>query len=285
MGISDIASELVNGNLDEAAEKLKEPSIWVAIVIAIGVLVVVLLVIRQFGKKAKEKFNAGQQATVAQVILNTIRLFVVIVFVITLMNILGINVSGVSAFIGIIVIVIGLAIQDFLKDIIMGIHILTDKFFDVGDTVLYDGIEGTVEEFTLTSTKIKALADGSDYSVANRNVEKIQKLSNVINIRLLIALEEEVENVEKVLKAACPKITAVDGIESAKFLGFDGYASSGSNYLVQVCLENASDRLPLRRAALRVLNIELRENGIEIPYEHVVITKKAADKSLNIPSA
>ena len=274
MNITDIASNLVNGNIEGAAEKLKDPTVWVAIAIAVGVLTVIMLVIRKFSKKAKETFNSGKQATVSQVILNTIRIFVIVIFVIALMNILGINVSGVSAFIGIIVFVIGLAIQDFLKDIIMGIHILSDKFFDVGDIVSYDEIEGVVEEFTLTSTKIKALVDGSVYSVANRNIEKIKKLTTVINLKLLIGLEEKVEVVEEVLKAASEKITALDGVESAKYLGFDGYASSGCNYIVCVRMENAAERLKIKRAALRVINIELRDNNVEVPYEHVVITKK-----------
>ena len=274
MNITDIASNLVNGNIEGAADKLKDPTVWVAIAIAVGVLTVIMLVIRKFSKKAKETFNSGKQATVSQVILNTIRLFVIVIFVIALMNILGINVSGVSAFIGIIVFVIGLAIQDFLKDIVMGIHILSDKFFDVGDIVLYDEIEGIVEEFTLTSTKIRTLVDGSVYSVANRNIEKIKKLSSLINLKLLVGLEEKVEIVEEVLKAACIKIAALDGIESAKYLGFDGYASSGCNYIVCVRMKNAADRLNIKRAAMRVINIELRDNNIEVPYEHVVISKK-----------
>ena len=132
MGISDIASELVSGSFENAAEKLKNPAVWGAILIAVAILIVVMLIIRHFGKQAKDKFSSGQQATVVQVLMNLIRLFVIIVFVIALMNILGINVSAVSAFLAIIAVVIGLAIQDFLKDIIMGIHILAEKFFDVG---------------------------------------------------------------------------------------------------------------------------------------------------------
>ena len=254
MNITDIASNLVNGNIEGAADKLKDPTVWVAIAIAVGLLTVIMLVIRRFSRKAKEKFYSGKQATVSQVILNTIRLFVIVIFVIALMNILGINVSGVSAFIG--------------------IHILSDKFFDVGDIVLYDEIEGIVEEFTLTSTKIRTLVDGSVYSVANRNIEKIKKLSSLINLKLLVGLEEKVEIVEEVLNAACIKIAALDGIENAKYLGFDGYASSGCNYIVCVRMKNAADRLNIKRAAMRVINIELRDNNIEVPYEHVVISKK-----------
>ena len=51
---------------------------------------------------------------------------------------------GRGAGLGILGVIFGLAIQDWLKDIIRGSSILSDNYFAVGDVVKYKDIEGKV---------------------------------------------------------------------------------------------------------------------------------------------
>ena len=54
------------------------------------------------------------------------------------------NVSSLLAGVGILSVIIGLAVQDALKDIIRGFSILSDEYFNIGDIILYKEITGKV---------------------------------------------------------------------------------------------------------------------------------------------
>ena len=48
------------------------------------------------------------------------------------LQLLGFNVSSVIAGVGIVSAIVGLSLQDALKDIIMGFNIIIDSYFSVG---------------------------------------------------------------------------------------------------------------------------------------------------------
>ena len=51
--------------------------------------------------------------------------------------------------------IVGLALQDFAKDIIAGITIIVENQYAVGDTVTINGFKGEVIAVGLKTTKIK----------------------------------------------------------------------------------------------------------------------------------
>ena len=95
---------------------------------------------------------------------------IIVITVLLILQINGINVSSLLAGVGIMGAVIGLAIQDWLKDIIRGTSILSDNYFSVGDIIRYNGIEGKVVVIGLKTTKIQELKTGYIKSIANRKI-------------------------------------------------------------------------------------------------------------------
>ena len=75
-----------------------------------------------------------------------------ILFIILQIN--GVNVSSIIAGVGVVSVIIGLALQDALKDIIMGVNVLVDDYFSLGDIVKLDDIEGKVVEIGIKNIKI-----------------------------------------------------------------------------------------------------------------------------------
>ena len=80
-----------------------------------------------------------------RVALNVLRYLLLLVTILLILQINGINVTSLVAGLGIVSAVVGLALQDILKDVIMGLHILSGRFFSVGDAVRYGIMEGIVE--------------------------------------------------------------------------------------------------------------------------------------------
>ena len=72
---------------------------------------------------------------------------------------MGYDLSGLITGLGIGSVVLTLAAQDMIKSLLGGFFIFTDKPFKVGDFIKFSTYEGTVEDITFRSTKIRTLSN------------------------------------------------------------------------------------------------------------------------------
>lgn len=93
------------------------------------------------------------------VLTNLLRFIVFCVCIVAALGILGVNVGGVIAGLGIGGIVVALAAKDSVENIFGSVTILFDMPFALGDWVVIDKIEGVVEEINLRSTRIRTFED------------------------------------------------------------------------------------------------------------------------------
>ena len=71
----------------------------------------------------------------------------------------GYNISGFVAGLGLGGLAFSLAAQDALANLFGGIVIITEKPFTIGDWIMTPSVEGTVEDITFRSTKVRTFAD------------------------------------------------------------------------------------------------------------------------------
>jgi len=71
---------------------------------------------------------------------------------------LGVNVTGLVAGLGISGIAVALAVQNILGDLFSSISIILDKPFEIGDFVVVDQYQGSVEYIGWKSTRIRSLS-------------------------------------------------------------------------------------------------------------------------------
>ncbi|UNC93867.1 mechanosensitive ion channel family protein [Candidatus Contubernalis alkalaceticus] len=83
----------------------------------------------------------------------------------------GYDVTGIIAGLGLGGLAFALAAQDTAANIFGGIVIITDKPFDIGDWILSPSVEGTVEDISFRSTRIRTFAN-SLVSVPNSTLAK-----------------------------------------------------------------------------------------------------------------
>ena len=107
-----------------------------------------------------------------------------IVVVLMLLQVNGVNVSSMLAGVGIISAIVGLSIQDALKDIIRGFTIVSDEYFKVGDIIKYKEITGKVSMIGIRSTKMYDIKTGNEITIANRNIEQVEKISKELYVRI-----------------------------------------------------------------------------------------------------
>ena len=224
-------------------------------------------------KNAFKLSTSKKRKTYLKLVKNIIRYIFTIVTILILLQINGIDVSSILTGVGIIGVIFGLAIQDWLKDIIRGSSILSDNYFSIGDIVKYKDIEGKVLVIGLKTTKIQDLKTSNILSIANRNIEEIEVVSNLIYINIPMPYEISLEKAEKTIKDIKETIIKNDNVENCRYIGVNELAASSINYLIEVTC-NPLYKLQTRRDALRSILEEMAKNNISVPYTQIDIHEK-----------
>ena len=116
----------------------------------------------------------------------------------------GYNLNGVVAGLGISTAFISLSLQDFLKSIISGATIITEKPFKIGDIIEGDSYSGVVENITLRTIKIRT-DDNSVINVPNLKIttECVTNISEIdnrrFNLPIYISYGIKIEKVRRVM--------------------------------------------------------------------------------------
>lgn len=225
-------------------------------------------------KRANTKMFAGKRGkTYARLMRNILRYVFIIVTVLILLKVNGIDVSSALAGVGIISVIFGLAIQDWLKDIIRGTSIISDSYFSVGDVIKYKETEGKVLMIGLKSTKIEDLKTGNIKTIANRNIEEVDVVSNLVFIDVPMSYELELEKAEEIIAKIVEEIKKNQNVTNCTYIGVHGLEASFINYYLKVeC--NQLYKLQVRRDCLRTALDVMSKNGVEVPYTQIDIHNK-----------
>lgn len=214
----------------------------------------------------KPGINKGEKGTAIQVIYGLIRLVLVAGCIFSVLQINGIDVSSMLAGVGLVSAFIGLAAQDFLKDIVMGTRMLTDRFFEVGDVVQYGSFEGVVTSFDIRCTKIRSLSDGRILTVCNRNISEIAAYPKEVGavVTVMLPLAEDPDKIEKAYIKAIAEIKEKPDVNSVSYLGLTSLTGKMGNYSLLI-KTSPEKRASCRANALPVLVQELRKAAL-LPY-------------------
>ena len=264
----------------EIKELLDNPWIDKGIKVAITIIIsfiiysIVASIIKKYSKSNRFESLAGKRTTTYMRLARSITryLFILITFLIIL-QILEINITSIIAGVGLLGAVFGLALQDFIKDIIRGTSILSDDYFKVGDIVKYKDIEGKVLILGLKTTKIKDIKTGNTVSIANRNIDEIEVVSNLIYINVPMPYEVKVDKAEKAIDTIINKIKNIEHVEECNYKSINELADSSILYLLEI-KTNAEYKRQVRRDSLKQILLGLEEHNIEVPYNQLDIHQK-----------
>ena len=245
-------------------------------VLIIIISIIIYNFVIQFIEKNIEKnkvLNSKKTKTYIRLIKSINRYIFIIIVLILLLKLYGINISSMLAGIGIISIIIGLAIQDFLKDIIRGISILSDNYFSVSDVVKYKDIIGKVLVIGLKTTKIQELSTNNIYSIANRNIEEITVLSKLLYVNIPLPYELKLIEQHKIVEDIVNIIKKDSLIENCENVGITELSDSKIEYQLRITV-NQVDRLQARRNTLEHILEGLEKNSVAVPYNQIDIHQK-----------
>ena len=127
-------------------------------------------------KKMKEKTSQNVEDSMFDFVLKIIRAIIYIIAGFIVITLLGFNLNGLVAGLGIGGVIVTLAAQDTAKNLFGGLVIFLDKPFIVGDWIQMDKYEGTVEDITFRSTRVRTF-ENSVVNIPNSIISN----SSIIN--------------------------------------------------------------------------------------------------------
>lgn len=230
-------------------------------------------VIKKMLIKDSKSLEDKRRNTIISLIENIIKYIFIIFALLVILGAFGFDVSGIVAGLGVAGVVGGLALQDALKDIIMGINIIMDNYFVVGDLVTFNDFTGEVIEFGLKNTKIKNV-DGVVLVVANREIAQIKNLSqksSTIVLKIPVAYEEKEIKVQKALERVLDEVSTWDDVNGrGEYLGIDSLMDSSVTYMINTKC-NSGSQFVIKRKMLSLIKQEFDRANIKIPYTQIEV--------------
>ena len=259
-------------NISEFIDKLIQTkylnSILVIIISYIVYKTIVYLVL-----KGSKNLTSNRGKTYLKMIKSIFRYLILLFTVIVLLQINGVNVSSMLTGVGILSVIIGFAVQDVLKDMIKGFDIISDKYFQVGDVIKYKEIEGKVLAIGLKTTKVEDVRSFNVISIANRNIEQVEVVSNSIDVFVPVPYEVRLEDAEKAMNDIIAKIKQMEEVDDCTYKGVSELADSSIKYQINTRC-NPLLKVQMRRDILRCVLLGLRENNIQVPYNQIDVHTK-----------
>ena len=190
---------------------------------------------------------------------------ILIVVVLTVLQLLGINVGSMLAGVGIASIIIGFALQDAMKDIFRGLEIVADDYYDIGDVIKYDDNVGQVTSINLRTTKIQDINTMNIVSIANRNIDKVEVVTGYIYLSAPFPLRIKPKAATTIMKEIVKKIESLPNVTSVINQGITAVTNSSLNYQLQITCD-PMNQLQARRDCLGVIVDVFAANRILLPY-------------------
>jgi moderate conductance mechanosensitive channel len=163
----------------------KLPHILMVVLIAVILTRLVAVstnrVIRVADRKSANPGRQSQVKTFASILRTTLNSILWGLTALQVLTVMGVNLGPLLASAGIAGVAIGLAAQTIVKDVLNGMLIILEDWFNVGDTVRLTGMTGIVEAMSLRRTELRD-GDGTLYIVPNSQITTVANLSRDFSV-------------------------------------------------------------------------------------------------------
>jgi small-conductance mechanosensitive channel len=185
---------------------------------------------------------------------------------------LNINLAAIFGAAGLIGLVIGVASQTSIGNIVSGFFLVSEKSFEIGDVIRIGDKTGTVFSIDLLSIKIRTF-DNLLIRIPNQTVISTE-LTNItrfpirrMDIDVSVAYKEDLGKVKSVLeKVAKSNPLCLD--EPEPLIIFKHFGASGIDVTLGIWFER-TNFLKVKNSVFQEIKMAFNAEGIEIPFPHI----------------
>lgn len=224
---------------------------------------------------------AGRRVEAPRVLIDLTGVGVAVVAVLSVMQfVYGMQVPGLLAGSGVAALVLGLGMQDQLKNMFAGLALHFEKPFKTGDWLLIDGVHAKVIEISWRSTRMvttdEVQIEMDNSRLLNQTIYNFEQPTTDHAVRATIGLHYDVPPAQamEVLRAAAASVPGVVR-ERPPVLYLKEFADSAIIYEIKVWIRD--------HAQMNVVLSDVRSHcwyaakraGMEIPYPQMVLHRAA----------
>lgn len=224
--------------------------------------------------------DKGMRFTLDRIIHYSIMIIAIMVSLTTV----GINLSALTVFAGIISVGIGFGLQNITSNFISGIILLFERPIKVGDRVVIEDITGDVEKINMRATVIKTVLN--EHIIVPNSYFLQEKVINRsfgdpktrIVIPIGVAYGSDVEKVRDLLLEAVTEEHHASPsllITPVPFVNFAGFGDSALNFELLVWIEDPNQLVLIKSNLNFRINRIFTENNINIPYPQMDLHLKS----------
>ncbi len=226
-------------------------------------------------KKLRASLNKKMDDTVFEFVLKIARILIYVIAIFLILTILEIDLTGLIAGLGLGGVIITLAAQDTAKNLFGGAVIFIDKPFVVGDWIAMDNYEGTIEDITFRTTRIRtfenALVNIPNAIIADASVTNWSKMEKRrYKTNLCLELDTPLEKLE-LLKVRIEKMLREreSVYDDSIIVRFDKITDNGINILIYTYTNSVDYTSYLKEVEdinVKIMKI-LNEEHIDLAYD------------------
>jgi len=214
--------------------------------------------------------------TLGSVMRHTANVLVVVFFLLTMLNEIGVNIAPLLAGASIVGVALGFGAQTLVKDTLSGFFLLLENQFGVGDIINIDGVNiGTVERMTLRITVLRD-AEGRAHYIPNGSVTRVIVLSKEYARALVdveFGFEQDVDQMMSMLQEIGMELyrdmpdTVLEPLETK---GVDAINHSG--YVIRTLTKTArACQWDVARELRRRILLRFQVEGVKAPVPQSVV--------------
>lgn len=211
-------------------------SAFLASVVVICLTIILLTVIKKYliKKVAYTTKSEQHQNTFIGVVFNLLQYLVILGCAVIVLKVHGVDVTSIVAGLGIVGALVGLALQDTMKDLISGINIYNNNFYKVGDLVIYNDQLCEVKYFSARVTKFVSWVTGNTFTVCNSTINSIEKVKDTTTIKLTFDFEDDKKKIDKCFEKAAESIKDEKFLKNVEYYGLIDINQEGLVYMANI---------------------------------------------------
>jgi small conductance mechanosensitive channel len=212
--------------------------------------------------------------TLTGIISTVLKILLVFLYVVIILEKLGVAIGPILASAGIIGLAVGFGAQELVRDVISGFFILLEDQIRIGDAVELNGVWGMVESIELRTIKLRDLS-GVVHIFQNGKINTVSNMSKEWSALILnvgVAYKEKYDHVVEVIKAAGEEMYTNSKykdimLEPIEIAGLNEFADSAIVIRVIIKTKPGMQWDAGREFRKRIKEAFDREK-IEIPFPH-----------------
>ncbi len=247
--------------------------LFIIVLVSILVYKISIKILKKFLKHNKI-MNERRKGVFESIATSSLKILVLFVSMLQVLEVFNINSSSVIAVLGAASVAIGLAMQDVIRDFIMGFMILAESQYHIGDYIEINGKKGTVQAVNIRTTILQDF-DGTKHIIPNGKIDIISNITNEVSKAGVTVGIEYAEDIEKVFDILDKLLEDVyndmeEIIAKPVLLGIVGFGESSVD--IKMTAECARDgKWAVEREIRKRIKKTFDAEGISIPFPQRVV--------------